>query len=167
MKLLARFTHLFVLLTRILAGTGILSMGYVTIMVATHFSDDFPWLFRLVLTSVYSVVGVYLAFYLKRSKKPIHPESIRECTALVAFISFVIITTKWRDYPIVDMHPDHKEWATLILAIALFSIHRTASYWMIRSVFPKQKNKAKDPGTQSTTELPRPFSPPKTTRTVM
>jgi hypothetical protein len=79
----------------------------------------------------------------------------------------VIITTKWKDYPIIDIHPDHKEWATLILAIALFSIHRTASYWMIRSVLPKKKNKAKDPDTQSTTELPRPFSPPKTTRTVM
>jgi len=167
MKLLARFTHLFVLLTRILAGTGILFMGYVTFMVATHFPDDFPWLFRLLLTSVYAVVGVYLVFYLKRSKKTIHPESVRESTALVAFISFVIITTKWKDYPIIDIHPDHRDWAALILAVALFSIHRTASYWMIRSVFPKQENKARDPSTQSNTEVPRPLSPTKNTRTVM
>lgn len=167
MKLIARFTHLFVLLIRILAGIGILLMGAVIFMVASHFPDDFPWLFGLVLTSVYAVVGIYLVFYLRRTKKPIHPDSVRESTALVAFISFVIITTKWKDYPIIDIHPDHREWAALILAIALFSIHRIASYWMIRSVFPKQKNTAKDPSTQSTTELPRPFTPSKTTRTVM
>lgn len=167
MKLLARFTHLFVLFIRILAGIGILLMGAVIFMVATHFPDNVPWQASLALTSVYAVVGVYLVFYLKRTKKPIHPESVRESTALVAFISFVIITTKWEGYPIIDIHPDHREWAALILAIALFSIHRTASYWMIRSAFPKQKNTAKDPSIQTTKELPRPFTPSKTTRTVM